>query len=110
MKWITECDGEGARAGGAKQGRVIRLPGVALVSSREHSGYRRAAGRNPCVSPPLGGDTSTTRCEGEFARQCRRHIMGDVLPCRSVGGAQVREPSINRVTVGDALQGCPKRE
>jgi hypothetical protein len=95
MKRITESDSEGTRAGRAKQRRVMRIPRVALVSGGQDPGNRRAACRYPCVPPTLSCDASATRREREFTRQCRRQIVTDILPGRSVGRAEVREHSIH---------------
>ena len=58
----------------------------------------------------MGCDARATRREGGFARQCRRHIVTDILPRRSVGSAQVREHSIYRVAVCNAPIRRPERE
>ena len=47
MERITESNGEGTRAGRAKQRCVIRIPRVALVSGGQDPGNRRAACRYP---------------------------------------------------------------
>src|SRR5437764_13671104 len=60
--------------------------------------------------PTLCCDASTTRREGEFSRQCRRHVVTDILPGRSVGCAYVREHSIHRVAVCDAPVRRPEGE
>src|SRR5437588_852876 len=89
MPWVTEIDREGTRARRAHQWSIIR---------------------NPRVSSTLCCDASATRREREFPRQCWRHIVTDILPGHSVGGAQVREHSIHRVAVRDASQRRPERE
>ena len=110
MKRVTKIDSEGARAGRAKQRRVIRIPRVASVSGGQDPGNRRAARRNPGVPPTLCCDASATRREGEFTRQRRRHIATDILPGHSVGGAKIREHSIHRVAVRNAPVRRPERE
>ena len=110
MKWIAKINGKRARTGRTYQRRVIRIPRVASVSGGQDSGNGRSTRANPGVPPTLCCDASATRREGGFPRQRWRHIVADVLPGRSVGGAQIREHSIHRVAVCNAPLRRPERE
>ena len=74
------------------------MPGVAPIGREQHPSLGSAAGDNPGVLGPLGGNAGTARCKAELALERLGQLVTDVVPGGAVGGTQHREPPVDRIT------------
>ncbi len=105
---IAERHRNSSRARRAHQRRVIRIPSIAAIARSQNPRHRRAAGGNPRIFFSFGSDASSARGKRSLPIQRRRHIRGDGLPIRPIGGANIGKHAIHRIAVRDAAVRSPE--
>src|SRR3989449_8665052 len=90
--------------------RFGRGPAVATIGREQNACLRRAAGTDPGALSALGRDTGPTRRERRLTVLGGRELVADVLPRRSICGADHRKSAVDGVGHGDAALAGPERK